>query len=135
MGWDTISADAQSRAGSLDAVGNDATTPCKVPHKALNRLSAHTDQTCIPDKVRGSSSPPIWANQCIVCSAEHKFEDIPDSLGAVVQIKLRFADRDTGHAISAVIVVGERRAIAGLTSIKEEISKCIAVVLTLGLSQ
>lgn len=94
------------RAGSLDAVRNSgATAPCKVPHKALN--SAHTDQTCIPDKARGSSSPPIWANQCIVCSAEDKFEDI--LWGVTVQIKLRTAG-GTDRAITTVVVASAKDA-------------------------
>lgn len=39
-------------------------------------LSKHAElNPSIPDKAR-ESSPPIWANQCIVCSAEDKFEDV-----------------------------------------------------------
>lgn len=39
-------------------------------------LSKHVELTpSIPVKARESSAP-IWANQCIVCSAEDKFGDI-----------------------------------------------------------
>lgn len=51
---------------------------------ALNSDQTHVRRVCqstlpviywlLPDESGEASSPPIWANQCIVCSAGHKFQ-------------------------------------------------------------
>lgn len=72
-GWDAVSV---LNVANTSNVTIQTMLQRKCSTQVTQSLSKHVELTpSVPVKARGLL-PPIWANQCIVCSAEDKFEDI-----------------------------------------------------------